>query len=242
MTVAADRFQPYSAQHLALLVLFAAGAVAVVLLGRAQRGTTSARVTSRVLAVLILCVTIPSQAYQLTPGDYDLATSLPLQLCDLAWVAAVSGLWSHRSLPAALTYYWGLTLTAQGILTPSLAEAFPHPRFFAFWAMHLLVVWSALFLTLGLGLVPGWRDYRLSVAVTAAWALLAYLFDVALDVNYGYLVHKPGSASLLDPLGPWPVYIVASLGILLAGWALMTWPWVVAARRRTRGLAGHPPR
>jgi hypothetical integral membrane protein (TIGR02206 family) len=242
VTVAADRFSPYGGQHLALLVLFAAGAVAVVLVGRAQRAARSARGTSRVLAVLIACVTVPSQAYQLTPGDFDLATSLPLQLCDLAWVAAVWALWSHRPLPAALTYYWGLTLTVQGILTPSLAEAFPHPRFLAFWAMHLLVVWSALYLTVGLGLVPRWRDYRLGVVVTAAWAVLVYLLDVALGVNYGYLVHKPGSASLLDLLGPWPLYLLVSLGILLVGWALMTWPWVVAARRRTHGRTGSAPR
>ena len=51
-------------------------------------------------------------------------------------------------------------------------------------------------------------------------------------MNYGYLVRKPGSGSLLDPLGPWPVYVVAALGILLAVWALMTWPWVTHARER----------
>ena len=38
-----------------------------------------------------------------------------------------------------------------------------------------------------------------------------------LDVNYGYLNGKPASASLLDLLGPWPVYVFASLGVLLAG-------------------------
>jgi hypothetical integral membrane protein (TIGR02206 family) len=173
---------------------------------------------------------VPGQAYQLTPGDFDLATSLPLQLCDLAWVAAACGLLTHRPLPVALTYYWGLTLTVQGIITPSLGQAFPDPRFFAFWGMHLLVVWSALYLTLGLGLGPRWRDYRASLAVTAAWAVAAYVVDVWLDVNYGYLVHKPESGSLLDPLGPWPVYLLVGLGILVAGWALMTWPWVRTRR------------
>ena len=70
-------------------------------------------------------------------------------------------------MPVALTYFWGLTLSVQGILTPSLAEAFPDPRFLAFWAMHFLIVWAALYLTFGLGLGPGWREYRVTVAVTA---------------------------------------------------------------------------
>jgi hypothetical integral membrane protein (TIGR02206 family) len=232
--LAAERFQAFSGQHYLLLVLFAAGAVGIVLLGRRQRGTDAARRFSRVLAVAIPCFTVPSQLFQLTPGDFDLGTSLPLQLCDFAWVTAVWGLWTHKPLPAALTYYWGLTLTSQGIITPSLGEVFPHPRFFAFWCMHFLIVWAALYLTLGLGIGPTWLSYRITVVITAVWASVIYVFDLAADLNYGYLVDKPGSASLLDPLGPWPVYVLASLGILLVGWALLTWPWAVHARRTQR--------
>ena len=61
-------------------------------------------------------------------------------------------------------------------------------------------------------------------------------------MNYGYLVRKPGSGSLLDPLGPWPVYVVASLGILLAVWALMTWPWVRSGDARGAGAEIRFPR
>ncbi len=164
MLRAADRFATFGGEHLLLVGLFLVGAVAVVLVGRRQRGTPAARRFSRVYAVAIPCVTVPSQAFQLTPGDFDLATSLPLQLCDLAWVAAVWALWTHDRVPVALTYFWGLTLTVQGIITPSLGQAFPHPRYLAFWAMHFLVVWAALYLTLGLGLGPRWREYRVTVA------------------------------------------------------------------------------
>ncbi len=242
MPLATERFEAFGGQHYLLLGLFVVGAVGIVLLGRRQRGTDAAVRFSRVLAVAITCFTVPSQVFQLTPDDFDLGSSLPLQLCDFAWVTAVWGLWTHKPLPVALTYYWGLTLTAQGILTPSLGQEFPHPRFFAFWCLHLLIVWTALYLTLGLGIAPSWRSYRITVAITAVWAVVVYVFDVVADVNYGYLVDKPGSTSLLDLLGPWPVYVVASLGILLAGWALMTWPWVVRASggRRRRTGAGFP--
>jgi hypothetical integral membrane protein (TIGR02206 family) len=254
--LAVRAFEPYGAQHLVMLAVFALGAVALVVLGRAEAsrsavskpaeasgsaaskpaeasGSAASFGTGRVLAVLLCCVAVPGQAYQLTPGDYDIDTSLPLQLCDLAWVATVWALWTHRPMAVALTYFWGLTLTVQGVVSPSLAEGFPDPRFFAFWGMHLLVVWSALHLTFGLGLGPRWRDYAATAAVTAVWAVVVYCVDVALDVNYGYLVHKPRSASLLDPLGPWPVYLAVGTAVLLAGWALMTWPWVRAASRRT---------
>ncbi len=234
MTVAAEGFQAFGGQHLLLLGLFLLGAVAVVLAGRAQRCDRGVSRFSRVLALALLCVAVASQALQLTPGDFDLGSSLPLQLSDLAWVSATWALWTHARVPTALTYYWGLTLTVQAILTPSLAQQFPHPRFLAFWATHLLVVWAALHLTVGLGLGPRWREYRVTVAVTAAWAGLVIVFDLIVAVNYGYLAHKPASASLLDPLGPWPVYVVVAGAVLLAVWALMTWPWT----RRTAALAG----
>ena len=123
---------------------------------------------------------------------------------------------------------------------------FPDPEYFVFWAKHLLVVWSALYLTLGLGRGPTWRDYRLTVAVTAAWAVVVYCIDVAFDANYGYLVRKPDSASLLDAFGPWPSYLLVSMGILVAGWALITWPWnrpapVVCPRTRPSASSGTRP-
>jgi hypothetical integral membrane protein (TIGR02206 family) len=230
---ASSRFETFGGQHLALLGLFVLGAVAVVLVGRSQRGTDPRRFR-RGFAVAVPCVAVPSQLFQLTPGDFDLGSSLPLQLCDVAWLTATWALWTRSRVPTALTYYWGLTLTVQAIVTPSLAQQFPHPRFLAFWAMHLLVVWAALYLTLGLGLGPRWRDYAVAVAVTAVWAVAVYGFDVALDVNYGYLVRKPASASLFDPLGPWPGYVLVASAMLLAVWALMTWPWT----RRTPAPAG----
>jgi len=229
----AARFETFGGQHLALLGLFVVGAVAVVMLGRSQRGSDPTTFR-RGFAVAVACVAVPSQAFQLTPGDFDLGSSLPLQLCDFAWLTATWALWTRAPVPTALTYYWGLTLTVQGIVTPSLAQQFPHPRFLAFWAMHLLVVWAALYLTLGLGQGPRWREYRVAVLVTLVWAVVAYGFDVALDVNYGYLVRKPASASLFDPLGPWPVYLLVATGLLLAGWALLTWPWT----RRTPTSTG----
>lgn len=234
MPVADERFQTFGGQHFLLLGMFLAGAVGVVLLGRSQRGTPRARAFSRVYAVAIPCVTVPIQVLQLTPAEFDLGGSLPLQLCDLAWMAAVWALWTHDRVPVALTYFWGLTLSVQAILTPSLDQAFPDPRYLTFWAMHFLTVWAALYLTLGLGLGPRWREYRSTVVVTLAWAALVLAFDEVVGANYGYLARKPASVSLLDLMGPWPVYLLVGSGLLLAVWALLTWPWVLADRRSGR--------
>lgn len=235
--VAADRFTAYDVSHQVVLVIFVLGAVALVRLGRQHRGTGAADWFSKGFAVLLLAVTLPLQVHYLTPGQFDLLRSLPIQLCDLAWMAAIYALWSHRWWAVALTYFWGLTLTTQALLTPDLASTFPEPVFLLFWTMHLLVVWAAVYLTMGLGLAPDWRSYRTTVAVTAVWAGCVFCLNLAAGTNYGYLNAKPNAASILDLLGPWPWYILAEMALIIGFWALITWPWVRRRERRALEVA-----
>lgn len=235
MTVLAgdDRFQAFTNEHFLLLGIFAAGCFAVAAWGRSHRGTGRELPARRTFAVGVAAVGLAMQAYQLTPDEFDLDTSLPLALCDLATVTAVIALWSRSGRAAAFTYYAGLTLTVQGVLTPSLGEAFPHPRYFGFWAMHFFVIWAAVYLTWGLGMRPTWRLYGFTVAVTATWAAVVYAFNVVAGTNYGYLNEKPASASLLDLMGPWPWYVFVEIAVVALTWALLlTLPWY-AVRGRT---------
>jgi hypothetical integral membrane protein (TIGR02206 family) len=218
----------YGPSHLAALCVFAAGLVVAYRLGRRHAALDGPTTLSRVWAVLLPVATLPFLVWDLL-FDYDIATTLPLHLCDLAWIAVAWALWTHRPLPVALTYFWGLTLTVQGVVTPSLNADFPHPRYLAFWALHLLIVWAAVYLVLGLRLAPRWRDYGAAVATTLAWAVSAYVFNVVADTNYGYLMRKPGR-SILDLLGPWPWYVAEEIGIVVVVWAVLT----LAAQRWAR--------
>ena len=78
--------------------------------------------------------------------------------------------------------------------------------------------------------MPRWREYRVTVAghagVGGRWPTAS---TSLLGVNYGYLNRKPASASLLDLLGPWPVYLLRRDSASCSPvWALLTWPWVLA--------------
>lgn len=227
----ADEFATFGSTHLATLAVFVAGAVVLVAITRSSERGAGVPTFSKVFAVLVPLVTIPAQAAQLLPGELDVQKTLPFQLCDFAWIAATIALWTHKPWAVALTYYWGLTLSTQGVITPDLASTFPDVSFLAYWAMHMLIVWSALYLTLGSGVGPTWREYRIAVLVTLVWAVAAFCFNVATGANYGFLNRKPEGASALDLLGPWPVYVVFEVLLVLGAWALMTWPWVARARR-----------
>jgi hypothetical integral membrane protein (TIGR02206 family) len=213
------RFESFTPEHYGLLALFAVVFVALVVHGRRRGDDVRFR---RGFAIAILCFTVPFQVLQLLPSDFDLGTSLPLQYCDITWMVAVVALWTRAGWAVALTFFWGLTLTIQGVVTPSLGQEAPDPRYFMYWGMHFLSIWAAGWLV-GSGSRPGWRDYRLAVLVTAVWAVTVMVFNGLTGTNYGYLNRKPAGASLLDLLPGWPAYVLIEVVLVLAAWALLTW-------------------
>ena len=206
-----------------MLALFVAGTVVLLLAGPRVRGTQRERPVSVALAWANLGFGVASAVLALFP--FSARHSLPLQICDLAWIVVAWALLTSRPLPTALTYYWGLTLSVQALVQPTLSEPFPDPAFFVFWAKHVLIVWGAVYLCLGLRRGPDWAAYRRAVAWTVGWLVVVLVLNAVLGANYGYVNGKPSESTVLDVLGPWPVYVVVEMAIVVAGWALITLPW-----------------
>lgn len=231
-------FAAYGPSHLVVLTVFVIGAALLVWCGRRQNDA-QARVLSRILAVLLAATFLVALIYKLIRPD--LATSVPLQLCDLAELTAAYALWSRRHWAFVLTYYWGLLLSSQALLTPDIgtpregAPDFPSHLFLTFFTLHVLAVWAAIYLTWGRGERPRWRDYRFAVVVTLGWVAFTLVFNTIAGTNYGYLSGKPPTASVLDVLGPWPWYLLIEIAVVSGVWALMTWPW----ERRPRSSSHH---
>jgi hypothetical integral membrane protein (TIGR02206 family) len=231
--IAATRqFSAFGASHLAVLMAFAIGSAALIWIGRRQT-EPQARLLGRGLGALILAIFSAALVYKL--AQPSIAHSVPLQLCDLAELTAAYALWSQRKWAFTLTYYWGLPLSSQALITPDLhGPDFPSHSFLTFFALHLLIVWAAIYLTWGRGVRPGWRGYRFAVITTLAWGAFTIVFNTIAGSDYGFLNRKPLNASMLDFLGPWPYYVLAEIAIVGTVWALMTWPW----ERKQRGRPG----
>ncbi|BBY43562.1 YwaF family protein [Mycolicibacterium celeriflavum] len=221
-------FAAYGPSHLVVLAIFAIGAALLVWIGRRQT-EAQARMFGRIFAVLILTAFVVALVYKLIRPDVQ--TSVQIQLCDIAELMAAYALWSQRHWAFALTYYWCLVLSSQALITPDVgtpeegAPDFPHHLFVTFFVLHVFAVWAAIYLTWGRGMRPCWRSYRFVVVITLVWAASTFIFNTIVGTNYGYLNRKPPTASLLDVLGPWPLYLLAEVTIVLIVWALMTWPW-----------------
>jgi hypothetical integral membrane protein (TIGR02206 family) len=220
-------FAAYSPSHLVVLAIFAAGTIGLLLAGPRLRGSDAERPMTVALAWGNLVFGITSTVTEMFP--FSAQHSLPLQICDLAWIFVAWALLTTRPLPLALTYYWGLTLSVQALVQPTLTQPFPEVQFFVFWAKHVLIVWGAVYLCLSLRHGPDWAAYRRAVGWTLVWLVVVMGLNELIGSNYGYVNGKPSDATILDVLGPWPLYVVAEMAIVAGGWALITLPWV---RRR----------
>jgi hypothetical integral membrane protein (TIGR02206 family) len=220
-------FRAYSPSHLVVLAIFVAGVIALLLAGTWLPQRRVSRLVSRrvsvALAVANVVFGVTSTLTALVP--FSARDSLPLQICDLAWVFVAWGLLTLHPVATALAYYWGLTLSLQALVQPTLSEPFPDPEFFVFWAKHVLIVWGAVYLTLSLRHGPDWASYRRAVAWTFCWLVAVLCLNAALGSNYGYVSAKPSEATVLDLLGPWPVFVVVEMLIVGGGWAAITLPW-----------------
>ncbi len=208
--------QQFSGEHIAALV--ATAIVAALLVAVARRRANAPLALCRGLAVLILAAFVCEHAAYVLRDDWSAKVNLPLHLTDAVTLASVAALWRPQSsLLVELVYFWALSASLQALLTPDLGYSFPDVLFITYFTTHSGAIAAACLLVFGARRAPRpgamWRAY----AITVAFATLAGAGTVLTGGNYMFLRHKPAHGSLLDLMGPWPVYILvgAVLGLLI---------------------------
>jgi hypothetical integral membrane protein (TIGR02206 family) len=211
----------------------AALCVALPVAARTHPGAWT-RVVSRVLAAALLAWFLAYHVVVAVQGSYALDFDLPLHLTDAVTVVAALALWRPGALSFELTYFWGLTASLQAVVTPGLGadDRFPSFFFWHYFVTHSGVVLAALFLAFGLGLMARSGAVPRMFLATVGWAGVAAAGNALTGGNYMFLSERPETASLLDYMGPWPLYLVGAALLALALFALLDLPF---RRRRATG-------
>jgi hypothetical integral membrane protein (TIGR02206 family) len=222
-------FRLFGPDHMAALgvtALLAATLVGVVRRdppGRAAKGVRMA------LVVFLLSATATFLVYEGTQRSLSVWDFMPLHLCDSLIFVAAYALLTLRPAACELLYFWsGGALLA--MLTPDLGAGFPHVHFLLFFGLHGAVVVAAAVVVFGLGKRPrpgaSWRVLGLTVAYAAGVGAI----DWAFGVNFLYLCGKPDTPTLLDGMGPWPVYLATATALALLLFQALAWPFSARAR------------
>lgn len=212
-----------SADHLGALAALAALGAALLVLARVAPGAWLVP-TSRAVAVVVLAAYVTDHAVAAARGIWTVRLYLPLHLSDAATLVAVAALWSARPALVELTWFWGLTGALQATLTPDLGHVFPDVLYLTYFVTHGGVVLAALLLVAGRGIAPRPGAALRAFAATVALAAAAAVGCLATGGNYMFLRRKPPD-SLLDLLGPWPLYIAGAGLVAAAMFALLAAPF-----------------
>ena len=149
---------------------------------------------------------------------------VPLHLCNVTTWVAVFACLALSPVACEFAYFWGITGAGMAVLTPDMGAPWP-PRFF--------VNHGALILT-GVTLAGGHIMPIRRGAIARAYGLfllyigLVGLYNWRFGTNFAFLAHKPAYPTLIDLLGPWPLYL-GSEGLL--GLALLNLLWLPLRHR-----------
>jgi hypothetical integral membrane protein (TIGR02206 family) len=223
-------FQPFSVSHwLAILATLAAGAV-LIRWFRRDDVTASSKLRLRKIigSILVMAVVLdpvltllryhgnPAAAWQLLVQD-----ALPLHLCDVVSLLLAWALFSGRQRLAEVGYFWSVTATTQGLLTPALGSDWRSPEFYAFFVQHGGAPVAGVVLAFGIGLPPQAGYFKRMIWWSWGYLACAYPLNLLLGTNYGFINGKPGTPSLLDQLGPWPGYLIPLQLIAFAAYLIL---------------------
>jgi hypothetical integral membrane protein (TIGR02206 family) len=209
-----SRFTLFGAIHIAILCAVPALAGA---LGFAHRRFPAARNCIRLgFAAILLADVTAYYGWLAIHHNLTFPDHMPFELCDASMALTVLSLFLLRPILFDLAYYWALAGASMALLTPNLQEAFPSPGSVQFFVSHGLTVTGVLYLAWSGQASPRpWSVARAIIGVNV-FAATVGVFDYLYKTNYLYLRFKPANPSLLDFLGPWPIYLVGAEGVALA--------------------------
>ena len=170
-------------------------------------------------------------AYLVVARDFGVTTwyrMLPLQLCDWAMAVIIVALWTGSRRWLEVAYFWGIGGTLQALITPNLRFGFPDLRFISFFVAHSGIIIGIVFLML----IYGFRPRGIGILRTFAWTeiyfVVAFSVDLLTGENYGFLLHKPEAASLLNLLSDSrPLYLLEFHGLAFLFFCALYAPFTI---------------
>lgn len=194
----APEFHPWSPSHFVVVILTIG---LPFLLALVVHRTKSPRLERSIRLTISALLLINYIAYVFVARNFGVDRwykLMPLQLCDWAMIVIIVALWTGNRRWLEIAYFWGIGGTLQAIITPNLQFGFPDLRFISFFVAHSGIIIGIIFLML----IYGFRPRPIGILRTFAWTevyfVVAFTTDLLTGENYGFLLHKPEAASLLN--------------------------------------------
>jgi hypothetical integral membrane protein (TIGR02206 family) len=230
-----DQFQLFNTPH--LIVIFATVVLSVLFpfLGK-YGGKYSRGIITFILLGSLAFSLVTAAVVNYSNGYLSISRVLPMHLSDWIITFVFVAFITRNIYSFEVLYFWGMGGTLQAIVTPELTVNFPGLAFILFFINHSVIIICIIYLMV----VYRLRPFPVSIKRVFIWSqvyfLTAFLTNLMLDTNYGFLMEKPGQGTLIDFLGPWPLYLISLEVIALLSFFIYYLPFFIYDRFKKRSL------
>lgn len=209
--------ESFGSTHLLTMGALALAGAAILYGTRRWATREQAKAIGVGIALFMLVQEIFDRGLHVYYGDSFWEHVLPLQMCGASVFLVIIMLTSRSYRIFQLVYFWGFGGGAMAILTPDIMYPFPHPLNITYFTSHALIIIGVAYMMVNFGYRPTLRSLGGAILFTNLYLAAMFPVNWLLDTNFLFVCEKPPTASLVDFMGPWPVYILGmeAVGILL---------------------------
>ena len=231
-------FEIFGAEHIVGLVVSVLLIVFIPLFSLKYLSKDSQARLGAVIGYIVMLSYPVWVVLELAAGTFSTTLHLPVHLCRISNLLIPLVMVKRHFLTFEVLFFWGLSGTLQGAITPDISAGFPHFYYFRFWIAHNGLVLALVYAAVVYKMRPTPKSIKKSFLALNLFLIFAMIVNLVLDANYFWICGKPVTPSgehvptILDFMGPWPWYIIAAEFVALIHFLIAYTPFYFINKRK----------
>lgn len=206
-----DKFTLYSSNHYVPFIVW------IVLLSVICLLTYKTSRKNKIIIAIIICAipfvttiwdSVLTYNASASFSEFVKSGGLPINVCRSTPFVAMFGILFKNRKALAYTYFAGMGSNIMALISPELFSTFPDLHYILFFITHWGNLLIILYIVIILRYIPTKKDLVFAIIATTIFVFTTLGLDCLVGANYNYVLQKPVTPSIMEPLGPWPYYLV----------------------------------
>lgn len=233
-----DSFILFSITHWMTLFILSGIIVLIFLFRDVLRRPALNKIVRIGLAAILFISEISLHAWLWRIGEWTVQYSLPFHLSSISILLSAALLLTKSYSLFEFTYFAGVGSALQAMITPDISSyTFPHFRYVHFFISHGGIVVANMFIVFVEKYRPTAKSVWKAFLYLNLYTFLVFLLNYFIEGNYMHISKKPVNPSILDYLGPWPLYLLPLEVIALITFSILYVPFWFIYRSEKRKVA-----